>query len=557
MSGKKKLLVVLLCLLILAAVLLGLVWHMRHYVMIDLKFYPSDPQTLDLREENISISHHDKIIRRLPDSEVLWNIPFQEERYPQETKTLTVSELTKKDISVLAYFEALTTLDARDCTDYALLQQVKKTYPQLEVRYQVSINGTSYPHDAAVLALTGITEEELALLEYLPALTEVQVSGSSEGSDMESLKELCQKRGIAFLVMLGGEGRTQDTTELQLESTTDAELELLSLLPNLTKVHIKAPQAQAQTLLQAVEELPKTAITWEKEVFGMLLSSDTKELDLTAAISEEGAKAYEHAKTISIHGERDETTWLFPYDEDYPLPEMEEQTAQLIATVQENLAYFPNMETLFMGGAILDNEAMAAFREEMRESYKVVWTVRCGSMVARTDTPYFMPTKYHVYYFQDHESDNLKYCEDMICVDLGHMAIKHIEWAAYMPKLQYLILAHSDVRSIEPLRNCKELKFLEVDSSAVKDFSPLLDCTKLEDLNVGDTYGNFEVIQEMTWLKNLWMVDCSRSAVYKISQALPDVHLMASGSATVANGWRELPNYYAMRDIMNMYYMEW
>ena len=107
MSGKKKILVFLLCLLILAATLLGLMWHMRHYEMIVLKFYPKDAQTLDLRGETIRVSHYDKIQRRFPDTKILWDVPFQNGVYPQDTETLTVSELQEADLKRIGYFEAL------------------------------------------------------------------------------------------------------------------------------------------------------------------------------------------------------------------------------------------------------------------------------------------------------------------------------------------------------------------------------------------------------------------------------------------------------------------
>ena len=107
MSIKKKLMSVLLCLLILAAMVLGLAWHMRHYMMIDLRFYPKDAQVLDLREDDISIAHYEKICRRLPEAEILWNIPFREDRYPQETEKLTVTELQEPDLKILGYFEAV------------------------------------------------------------------------------------------------------------------------------------------------------------------------------------------------------------------------------------------------------------------------------------------------------------------------------------------------------------------------------------------------------------------------------------------------------------------
>jgi len=557
-SIKKKLLVLALCLMILAATLLGIIWHMRHYEMIDLKFYPKDVGVLDLRGEKISVSHYEKIRRRLDAKTILWDIPFQEQPYPQDTQTLTVTKLKESDLKTIGYFEMLKTVDARNCGEYDLLRKLQAQYPQLQVRYEVPIGGRSYSQDAKSVRADGVTMEELTLLQYLPALTEVRVEGTADAQVMEALKALCQDRNADFLVVIGGKGWAQDTVQLELKDVTAEELQLLWLLPRLNKVHILDPRMEASLLLQTVSALPDVTFTWEKEILGVPVSSDATRIDLMQAISEEGARAYALAQKASIHGDRDEIPWLFAADSDYPLPDLSEKTAELIGQVEQALAYFPNVEQVEMTGALLDNAAMAAFREAHREDCKVVWTVQCGGMIVRTDAPYFMPTKYHVYYFQDDESENLKYCEDMVCVDVGHMSIKHVEWAAFMPKLEYLILAHTDVRSIEPLRNCKKLKFLEVDWSAVKDFSPLLDCKGLEDLNLGNTYGNFEVIEEMTWLKNIWLIGCSRAAAYRINQALGETsRVVVSGSATVDSGWRELPNYYAMRDIMNMYYMEW
>jgi len=59
----------------------------------------------------------------------------------------------------------------------------------------------------------------------------------------------------------------------------------------------------------------------------------------------------------------------------------------------------------------------------------------------------------------------------------------------------------------------------------------------------------------MTWLKNLWMIH--RSGAEEMAEALPNTTIMAVGNASVANGWRKLPNYFAMRDALGMYYMSW
>ena len=226
--------------------------------------------------------------------------------------------------------------------------------------------------------------------------------------------------------------------------------------------------------------------------------------------------------------------------------------------LEQKMAYFPEAKLVFLGECGLDNELLAAHREQARDQYKLVWTVSCGSKLkTRTDATTFMPVREYVYYFNDEEAYNLRYCEDMICIDIGHMSIHNIEFVEYMPNLQYLILAHTQLQYIDPISTCKNLKFLELDWSPVKDLSPLKGCTALEDLNLGKVYADFTPIGEMTWLKNLWMVECSTAARYKMPQVLTDTKVMVVGDATVANGWRNLENYYAMRDLLGMHYMSW
>jgi beta-lactam-binding protein with PASTA domain len=40
-------------------------------------------------------------------------------------------------------------------------------------------------------------------------------------------------------------------------------------------------------------------------------------------------------------------------------------------------------------------------------------------------------------------------------------------------------------------------------------------------------------------------------------QVVENTKVMVTGAATVANGWRDLENYYAMRDLLGMHYMSW
>ena len=55
-----------------------------------------------------------------------------------------------------------------------------------------------------------------------------------------------------------------------------------------------------------------------------------------------------------------------------------------------------------------------------------------------------MPVKYHVYYLSNRQAYNLRYCEEVIAVDIGHMNVSDISFVEFMPNLEYLILAHTN-----------------------------------------------------------------------------------------------------------------
>lgn len=558
MSGWKKGLALLLVLLIAVSIGGGVVWISQHYEMVNFQLYPKDAEILDLRDEKITVSQYRKLQSELPDTQILWSIPFQGNVYPQDTRELKITELSEADMQMIGAFQELRTLDARGCTRYDLLLQLQETYPELEIHYTVSIGGKAYPQNTAIIAVDGITPEEAERISYLPKLEAVRLDSGKNPEGLNKLVEMCEIRQIPVQLALGMRCYDPDVTCLTVTGMTSEAMPLLYLLPQLQQLTLVEPEADAGSLLAYAITHPEVDIRWEKTILGTLCTTEMEELDLAAGISAQGALVYEQGAKAAVQGTRDEIPYLIAFNSKYPLPDFTASTASMLAELEEGLNYFPNIKTVFVGGCQLDNEAMADFRDFHREDYKVVWSVQLGDkMIARTDTPYFMPTKYHVYYFLDKDAGNLKYCEDMICIDLGHMAVSDISWVSYMPELQYLVLAHSQVKYIEPIRNCKKLKFLELDWSPIRDYSPLVDCTALEDLNLGETFADITPVGQMTWLKNLWMVGCSRGAVYKMTQALPDTKMVISGDATVAGGWRNLPNYFAMRDCMGMYYMKW
>ncbi len=561
---EKKLNPVLLIVLAAALLAVGIaVWFLLTHVRVAGTFYSRNADVLDLRFADVTTADYDKLRKKAPNSEILWRIPFQGKTYDQDTDVLYVTSLTDEDVATLDYFTRLKTVEAQECTDYPQLAALTARRPEVTVEYAVTIDGREYPQDTAVVSISGITEEEINLLTYLPELTAVTAVGCRTPEQMTRLRDFCQEKGLSFALRFGTKTYPDTVEELDVTGVTDGELELLQLLPELKTLHLKNPEADPETVAQLRSTYPKVDISWEVEIAGVSFPDDTKEVDLSAVLESSAAQttADTAAGTQTAVGAQTTTkTQTTTGTATGTQSTKETQSTAPAVTLnledlEKKMSYLSDAKQVFLGKCGLDNEELAALRERVRDSYKLVWTVQLGKkLTARTDDTTFMPVREHVYYFLDEDAYNLRYCEDMLCVDVGHMGLTNIDFVKGMPHLQILILAHNgQLQDISPISSCKELIFLELDWSAVKDFTPLVGCTSLEDLNIGLTYPSVEPLMQMTWLKNLWMVD--RGGAYQLSQALPDTKIVASADVTVGAGWRNLPNYYKMRDMLGMEYM--
>lgn len=219
--------------------------------------------------------------------------------------------------------------------------------------------------------------------------------------------------------------------------------------------------------------------------------------------------------------------------------------------VEERIRDMPKLQKVIMCGCGLEDEEMDALNRRY-ENIRFVWTVRIGKVSVRTDTDYFAPvvTGDHV---TEIDMGPLKYCTDVVAVDLGHMAVRTCGWAEYMPNLRYLILADTGVTDISPLAGCKNLVFLELFLTAVRDYSPLLSCTNLEDLNLCYSYGSAEPVKQMTWLKRLWW-DGNPYETKGLEAFLPDTECNFSSGSSTGGSWRLGARYKEQRDILGMPY---
>ena len=464
--NKKIIPVLLLILLVLLLAVGGMVgyyvWYQGSHIFVEDAVYEKELTSLDLRGTGVSLDHYEAVRQQLPDCEIRYDLPFQGGFYADDTREITITSLTEEEVALLDYLPELEKVNAEGCTDYDQLLALQARRPSCEITYTVELYGKTYANDAKTLSF------------------------GSEQLDLQLLREA------------------------------------LAYLPDMASITFDQPTVAAEELKALLADYPNIAITWEKDAFGVTYGSDATEIDLSGM----------------------------------EFASLEE--------VEQALVWFPNLEKVVLCNAgtgpkePFDDDAMAAFREKMRPEYKVVWSVYINGLEVRTDDTYFMPAK-HSKVVTNFQVQKLKYCEDMICVDLGHMAIQDISFVEGMPHLKYFIIVDAPLMFIEPISTCKELIYLEFFWTWINDFTPLLECTAMQDLNVSRTNGDPMVFKEMTWLKNLWIDgnDLTDTEKKELEAALPNTYIKYCYGLMAGNGWRLLQNYYDMRDLLGMPYNTW
>ena len=145
------------------------------------------------------------------------------------------------------------------------------------------------------------------------------------------------------------------------------------------------------------------------------------------------------------------------------------------------------------------------------------------------------------------EFELLKYCTDMLALDLGHNYLTDISFLLNMPRLRVLILGENQkLRNIEVIGELKDLEYLELFTCGIRDISPLTKLPRLMDLNLANNVvKDWRPLKEMKQLKRLWISDMGEHALSKaekqeLEEALPDTVIMYTGKPT-DNGWRTIP----------------
>ena len=523
---KKTLFSILIC-IFAAALLLVIVsaWVNQNYLYFNERLLRRNSEVLDLRHMELAPEDVDELHGQLPGTKIIWNVPFQGLKDSQ-TQELQISSLTMEELDMLDYLPALTFVDASGCTDYEVLEALQARRPECEVNYQVIVGGTAWDESAERLELKDPDADELTRqIPYLKKLIDLRLTGQlPEAEALFRLRDSFPHIEFVWELSIGDQTADCYAEVLDLsgtELTYEEAHRIMSLLPQLKEADMQGCGLTDEEMMSLADSFPECFLIWEMEAFGQTFRTDVTELDITG----------------------------FKLDSTEPIEQL--------------LPYLKKLEKVDMSHCGLDDETMDALNRRYPD-VRILWSVYIKGFYIRTDATYFYPYKLNTeLYVSTQDLYPLRYCTDIICIDIGHQtAVHNCDWAAYMPDLQYLIIAHTSITDLSPLVNCKKLKYLEIFMLDLKDYSPLLELTALEDLNMGCTYADPAPIAKMTWLKNLWWFDAyaygkpCTGAEELLAEALPNTVQKYHIEHSTAGGWRKLDGYFEMRDIMGMFYLQ-
>ena len=221
----------------------------------------------------------------------------------------------------------------------------------------------------------------------------------------------------------------------------------------------------------------------------------------------------------------------------------------------------PMLSRIVMHGCGLDNDGYAAL-QDAHPDVKIVWDIDIQSYTVSTDAVGFSTLLANEKQprLTNDDAKYLKYCTEMVALDLGHNHISDLSFLQYMPRLRVLILADNCTKDgsvllsdISPLKYVPHLRYLELFANNISDFSVLSELTELEDLNICyNPFSTTKDLKNLPSLQRLWVYAnyVPQEELAALQSVYPDAVVVISGEGSIDQGWRDSPHYYAMRNMV-------
>ena len=435
-------------------------------------------------------------------------------------KTTEISAVvTEESLALLDELPNLTKADLSGSGCLAAIRDWAQAHPEVAVRYTVPLTDTlTAANDAVSLDLSSVPRAELegplSMLEYLPALESVELGELESGEIAAAVQAAFPALRVSFTPLWRGRALDLHQSSLDLSAcTAEDAAALLSWLPEMTQLRqvelgtagdAEYSRIPWETIAALEKACPQAAFSYAFSLYGKELTLQDTELDLN------------HIRI---------------YDQG--------------ALVKAVTACMPALSYLDMDFCGVDDEYMAEIRDALPGT-EVVWRIGFGTgYTARTDVERILASNPGI--GGELCPDNtgpLKYCTKVRYLDLGHNSyLGNLDFCAYMPELESIVIALSDVSDLSPLANCKHLRYAELQTSALNDLRPLSELYELHDLNICYNFSLTDIrpLYGLTNLDRLWigcLTPIPAEQIERIRELLPDCTINTEDKDPTREEWR-------------------
>lgn len=442
---------------------------------------------------------HDALASALPECRIRWSVPVADTWFDSDASDVDLTGLPLSAAQLRALFDS---------------------YPDKRFTYEVPLFGGRYAPDVESLSLrdqavdAGAIDEALTLL---PAVREVDLRGEPAAAEtIAALSDAHPDIHFLFSCDVPGVAMTTEDASVQLTGGSYQDLltymDFIDYMPNLERIDARAVQLTNEQALALHEDARSEKVQYYVTVFGVKVSTYDTELNL----------------------------------DDVKVPSVD--------AVEQVLAMLPNLKRVSMCGSGLSTDQMGQLFDA-HPDIKFVWWLKIARYKVRTDATMFTTDLWdgNDFNYTSQTFANLRYCTDLMMLDLGHCRIRNIDGIAGLKKLRVLILADNKISNISALEGLEDLEYVELFLNNIRDFSPLANKTKLLDLNVYyNPISDITPILTCTSLERFWAggTKLSTEDLMKLKETIPNVQINIKGRSSTGEGWRKHKRY----DILSQMY---
>ena len=264
-------------------------------------------------------------------------------------------------------------------------------------------------------------------------------------------------------------------------------------------------------------------------------------------------------KDVTARCEGRSVMWQLDVDGVAVTPDAEEldlsghDLAGLGIDLKEVFALLPQLTRVDLCKTGFTNAEYAALQDTFPD-IRMIWEIVWHHWTFRTDVVAFstMKTCAQTFFLYDEDAQYLRYCTDLVALDLGHNRVHDWSFLQYMPNLKILIAVDNQVKDLSWIQYTPKLEYLEFFVGYVTDLSFLQYTPNLKDLNISyNRVSDATYLYDLPNLERLWMehTRIPYSDYQKLRETYPNAKIVRNGEGSIDQGWRTHERYYAMRDM--------